>query len=186
MIRALLWLVIGAGALLVMQRNSLPYDRLTGPHPLAVAPGETGRARDLGVTFHRLETAQTLEWSGPDGAITRRETEGVWLLADVTLTAGAAPTGADALWRGATGRRYHASGRVAGAPGIVPRGAIAPGLPQRGYLAFELPPDEIAGGRLEVAPSAAPMFDRVLVMAPGAGVIVSHAVLRLNKSAVAP
>lgn len=172
-VSGMIWLAAGAAALVGLRMTMPDYRAMTGAIIVEAQSGEQASGRDFSARLYRLETAKELRWQGLGGEQSR-QTGGVWLLADIEVESHLAPAGLDAVWLGATGRRYLSSRRVQDAPGQLPRAPLQPGLPHRGFAIFELPPDEIDGGRLMLARSLAPMFDTNLSLAPPATAVLAH------------
>src|SRR5690606_21454356 len=77
-----------------------------------------------------------------------RDTSATFLVANLSITGRSESRQLEAGWVGATGRQYSQSARLEDAPRNLPSARLEPGLTDRTVAVFELPEDEIDGGRL--------------------------------------
>lgn len=143
--RPLAWLaaagiLVAAGAVVALA----PQEQWAqGPIPVAVGLGEEGTGRNIQATIHSVAVAESLEVTGEDWA---GDTEGVWVVVEVTAQNRVNPAGiqsslliGDLEFRGTDRLDY--SG--------LEQWVLVPGLPTSGPVAFEIPRD-LAGERAVV------------------------------------
>lgn len=140
----------------------------------AFRPFVTDVPRD-GVGETRLFGGQIAGWRSADrigfshfGRERLLDTQGVFLLVDLKLHARVRSTTLRATWQGASGREYAATARAENLPGAAESVMLQPGLTMSALAIFELPPDEIAGGALILAPPLNPPLDGALRLQPPA------------------
>ncbi|WP_315928473.1 hypothetical protein [Mesorhizobium sp. SP-1A] len=171
--------VLGGGMLGTMM-NTLPgYD--SSFQPFAVHSDENG------VGQGRLFTAELIGLSSA-GAVsyTRygknvvRDTSATFLVAELSISAREESRQVEAIWLGATGRQYNQSARLEDAPRVLSEARFEPGLTDRPLAVFELPDDEIAGGRLVLMARGSMLMDSAVHFAPPASAPEKQAMLRLG------
>ena len=83
------------------------------------------------------------------------DTDGEWLVIEAAAKAKLESLGLGSIeWLGPNGIRYAMSTRLTYAPGIVGSERLEPGIPRPVLMVFELPRDQIAGGKLLIAESS--------------------------------
>lgn len=134
----------GAAALAGMMLTQPDYGRATRPFVSHAGAGDWAETRLFRARLDGWRSADRVALA--DGRAL--DSAGVFLIVDMTIAGQGVSTTADALWIGASGRRYAATRRVADLPRQVMGQWFQPGLDSRATALFELPPDEIAGGAL--------------------------------------
>lgn len=167
MIRLRAILIALAGALLVaaMWATNPDYNSAIKPFVTNVRFGETGRTRLIQARFDGWHTTDRIAFS-LYGSDRLRDSEGVFLIVDLTVTGTTTSAVLDGFWIGSSGRRYAATRRANGIPRLLREVALQPGLDSRAMVVFELPPDEIAGGALSLTLLLDPMLDGTLRLIP--------------------
>ena len=142
---------VGAAALGMMM-NTVP-DYNSSFQPLAVFANDEGVGDSslFRAELKGLRTADRVVYQS-FGQEVSRDTSAVFLVAELDITGGSSSRPLQAVWRGATGRQYNQSARVENAPRDLSLRSVEPGLTDRVIAIFELPEDEIVGGRLGVMP----------------------------------
>ncbi len=93
------------------------------------------------------------------GSTRAYNTDGEWLVIEAAAKAKIESLGLAAVeWLGPNGIRYAMSKRPTYAPGIVGSERLEPGIPRPILMVFELPRDQIAGGKLLIAESSLTLF----------------------------
>ncbi len=157
--------LLGAFVLALLMASNPGYDRAFRPLTTFVPRGASGETRMFGARFEDWRTAARLVL--PAGT---RDTDGLFLIVDLTLAGTVESTMVRADWLGATGRRYAATLRAEGMPRGIDQLWLQPGLTSRGTAVFELPLDEINGGVLDLHLALDPSLEGALRLAPPAGV----------------
>lgn len=131
-----------------------PIQEFEEPHIVHAEVGEPAQLRLAQVQVDAVHVGTEFR-----GAGTLLPTEGVWVMADVTMTPTLEDVGLSYL------RMVDPQGRVFG----LTRGGETntcrvsqPGIPMTCSIAIELPTDAVPGITLEVAPTADPRYDNVL------------------------
>lgn len=153
--------IAGTGLLATMMLTNPGYQRATRPFQQAVPAGETGQTRLIGGSFDDWRTASIILTGSA-----RRDSQGVFLIAELTLSGTTTSTAIDAYWIGGSGRRYAATTRIAGLPRRLQDVRLQPGLTSHTVAIFEIPPDEIPGGAVLLTLPRDPMLDGTLRLAP--------------------
>lgn len=156
--------LFGALLLALLMASNPGYDRAFQPLTARVSSGATGETRMFGARFNGWRTADRLEL--PAGS---RDSEGVFLIVDLALSGRVELTMVRADWQGASGRSYAATMRAAGIPKGIDQVWLQPGLNSTAIAVFELPPDEIAGGALDLHLTLDPNLEGALRLAPPDG-----------------
>lgn len=163
MIRAADMATVLAGAVLLgaMMASAPDYNSVFQPFPAHAAPGEAADGRLFDARFLGGRLAQQVAFERYGTPITR-DSAGLFLIADFEVSNVTASTRIAATWRGASGRDYAATGRVEGAPGGLEARWFQPGLTDRAFAVFELPEDEVPGGRLVLTAPGVTILDSAL------------------------
>ena len=157
-----------AAALGAMMLTNPDYNRALQPFTTHVASGQTGQTRLIAGQMEGWRTADQIAFSN-FGTETRRDSEGVFLIVDMSLTGTTESTTVSASWVGSSGREYDSTTRIANVPGLLSDLWLQPGLNSRAMTVFELPPDEVAGGALRLTLRLDPDLDPSLWHGPGRG-----------------
>ncbi|UFM64765.1 hypothetical protein LOS78_13885 [Paracoccus sp. MA] len=162
-------LIVLAGAALLgaMMQSAPDYDSTVQPFRSPVAAGETGEARSFRARFTGMRLAERIAFRRY-GRDLVRDSDGLFLIAEIEAEARLASQRLDAVWQGASGRRYALSHRAEDIPRGLESRWFQPGLTDRAIAVFELPEDEVAGGALVLTGSASAVFDSALHLAPPA------------------
>ena len=139
--------VIGIAILAGLQMTNPNYNRAIKPFVTQVPQGELGTTRSFSARFDAWRTTDQIEYLRYDKP-QRRTTDGVFLIADLVLRGTSKSAALDAYWLGASGRRYVATKRIDTVPLLLRTAFTQPELDTKTFAIFELPPDEIAGGKL--------------------------------------
>lgn len=158
---------ISAAALGAMMVTNPDYNRALRPFVTHVAAGEAGQTRLIAGRVTGWRTADQVAFSDY-GTETLRDSEGVFLIVDLSLSGTTASTMVAASWIGASGREYMTTKRIANVPGQLEDLWLQPGLESKTIAFFELPPDEVAGGALRLAIRLDPDLDGTLLLDPPA------------------
>ncbi|KXF74683.1 hypothetical protein ATN84_22575 [Paramesorhizobium deserti] len=159
-------IVLVGGALLgVMMQTAPDYNSVVQPFRSHLATGETGEARSFRARFTGARLAERIAFRR-FGRDLVRDTDGVFLIAEIEAEATVASQQIGATWRGASGRDYALSRRAQGIPTGLDSRWFQPGLTDRAIAVFELPEDEIAGGEMVLTNSFNAVFDSALHLAP--------------------
>ncbi|MBK4217423.1 hypothetical protein JJJ17_15955 [Paracoccus caeni] len=169
-------LLIGGGLLAGMLATVPDYNSAVQPFTTRVAAGEVAAGRLFSARFLDARTATEIAFERY-GQTVLRETGGLFLIADFEVSDVRRSTRIEARWQGSSGREYSASKRFNWAPGDLETRWFQPGLTDRARAIFELPEDEIAGGRLILSTPAKPVLDSALYLD---GVPVSATLPRLR------
>ena len=157
--------VLSAGVLAGMLLTNPDYNSVMQPFVTRVAAGDTGQTRLFAAQITGWRTANAVEFTSL-GRPMRRDTQGTFLIVDLTLTGTRVSTQVTADWLGASGRRYQATRRIAGFPREIGDVRVQPGLPAKATAIFELPADEVAGGRLALQLGLNPVLEGTLQLTP--------------------
>ncbi|KRW93654.1 hypothetical protein [Paracoccus sp. MKU1] len=169
----MIWLgriaIVLAGAALLggMMQTAPDYNSVVQPFRHHVAAGRTGEARSFRARFTGLRLADRIAFRRY-GRDLVRDSDGVFLIAEIEAEATLASQRLDAVWQGASGRRYALSRRAEDIPRGLESRWFQPGLSNRAVAVFELPADEVAGGALVLTGSFTAVFDSALHLAPPA------------------
>lgn len=159
-------IVVGSAALLAgMMLTNPDYNSVVRPFVTKVSAGDMGETRMFAGRFDTWRTADRVSFDNLGTSVTR-DTEGVFLIVDLELSGTIRSTMVDTIWEGASKRRYASTKRVANVPRQVDQLWLQPGLSSTTFTVFELPLDEIEGGRLVVTMSYNPDLDGTLSLAP--------------------
>ncbi len=172
--------VIAAGLLAGMLLTNPDYNRAVSPFITHVASGQNGATRLVSGRFEGWRTADRIEFSDL-GKPVIRDTQGVFLMADLRLSGQMTSALMSATWVGASKRRYETTRRVQGLPRQIDQQFLQPGLESRTLAVFELPPDEIAGGSLLLSAPYDPPLEGSLMLAPPATPPEHEAIARFTE-----
>lgn len=162
--------LVGCAVLAGMMAVNPTYNRAIRPFVETAPEGAVGRTRAMSAQFVALNTADRLRFTYFGKAVTR-DTEGVFLIAEVVIEATQTSTKLRASWQGASGRIYDETTRVTNLNGQLSDQWAQPGLTVRAFAVFELPQDEISGGALLLGLPLDPPLDGKLRLMPPAGTI---------------
>ncbi|WJS86940.1 hypothetical protein [Paracoccus sp. TOH] len=181
MIRARRILIVLAGAALLgaMMQTVPDHNSVVQPFRSAVAAGGTGEARSFRARFTGLRLADRIAFRR-FGRDLVRDSNGLFLIADIEAEARLASLQLDAVWQGASGRRYALSHRAEDIPRGLESRWFQPGLINRAIAVFELPEDEVAGGALVLTSGFTAAFDSALHLAPPAGPAERQPIIRFE------
>lgn len=158
-------IAVSATALGAMMVINPDYNRALRPFVSHVTTGETGQTRLIAGQMEGWRTADQIAFS-EYGEKIQRDTDGVFLIVDMSLSGTTSSTMVAASWVGASGREYATTRRIGGVPGQLDDLWLQPGLTSKATAFFELPPDEIAGGALRLALRLDPALDGTLLLDP--------------------
>lgn len=147
------WVVAAAGAVVLgMMMNTVPnYNSSFQPAKVFADEGGVGDSSLFHAQLIGLKTAGTIAYQSFGQEISR-DTSATFLVAELTVTGRSSSRQLQAIWLGSTGRQYNQSGRLQNAPRDLSARAVEPGLTDRAIAIFELPEDEIVGGKLGLMP----------------------------------
>jgi hypothetical protein len=175
----LLVVLFGGGALGAMM-NSLPdYNSSFQPFSVEAAANGVGQGRLFTAELTGLKSAGAISFV-KNGATVIRDTSAVFLVAELTIGARRESRQVEAIWLGATGRQYSQSVRVEDAPHTLSPAWFQPGLSDKILAVFELPDDEIVGGRLALTARGDPILDSAVHFASPATAPEKQDILRLE------
>lgn len=159
--------IFGAG-LLALMLATLP-DYASTIRPFVIDAGTNGKAegRLFDARFTGWQIAKKLAFE-QSGEQVERDTAERFLIGEVEVTGKAKSTLAEAVWQGASGRKYAATKRASNAPRSLDTNWLQPGLTDKRRVVFELPEDEISGGKLILSSGGSQAFDSALHLAPPA------------------
>lgn len=166
-VKNLVIIAASAAALGAMMMTNPDYNRALRPFATHVPTGGAGQTR--------LIAGRMLDWRVADqvafstfGREMLRDSEGVFLMVDLSLSGTTSSTMIAASWIGSSGREYDTTTRITDVPGQLEDLWLQPGLNSTATAYFELPPDEIAGGALRLNLRLNPDLDGVLLLDPPA------------------
>ncbi|RMC36204.1 hypothetical protein [Paracoccus alkanivorans] len=140
--------VLAGVVLLGGMMNTKPdYNSTFQPFVTNTNPGEEGMGRLFTARITEAHIASQIEFDHW-GEQLRRDSAGVFLIVRLSASGTARSTRLTAIWLGASGRQYSVSSRVELPSSGIEYKWFQPGLFQRAVAVFELPEDEIKGGRL--------------------------------------
>ena len=174
-------LAIGVGAVaLGTMMNTVPdYNASFQPIAVSADSENLADARLFKAKLLSLKTADVISFV-QFGKEVSRDTSAVFLVAELSITGQSESRYLRAIWRGTTGRQYSQSTRTEDAPHELSGARFEPGLTDRVIAIFELPPDEIVGGRLGVLPRGVAVGDSIVHFAIADTMPEKHALLRLE------
>lgn len=159
-------LVVAASilALQAMRQTRPDYAAITSPVSVSGRMKESIATRDFKVEITGYKVARRLKYTEGDKTV-ELTTSGVWvLLAPKVEALTQTLVLSSAAWRGPNGADYLASDRGSGRIPMLTSTTINPGLPAQGVLIFEIPEDQLQGGKIRLAATRAlPIVNEVVV-----------------------
>jgi hypothetical protein len=173
--------VLFGGAMLGTMMNTLPdYDSSFQPFRVRADENGVGKGRLFTAELIGLRSAGAIAYS-QYGKEVFRDTSATFLLAELSISARQESRQVEAIWLGATGRQYNQSSRLEGAPRTLSSARFEPLLNDRPLAVFELPEDEIVGGRLVLMARGSVVMDSAVHFAPPTTVPEMQPLLRLEQ-----
>ncbi|MBB4091682.1 hypothetical protein HGG72_22535 [Ochrobactrum pecoris] len=153
-LRSAVMLCLAIAALYGMQHSTPYYSEILSPVSIKGQQGkptETSRFAVGVANVHRTRQLTT-----PGIASTRTyNTDGEWLVIEAAAKAKLESLNLMSVeWLGPNGIRYAMSKRLTNASGMIGSERLEPGIPRPVLIVFELPPDQIAGGKLLISESS--------------------------------
>ena len=172
--------VLLGGAALATMVSTVP-DYNTSFQPFAVVADEhgSGQGRNFAAELIGFRRADAISYTQFGQEVTR-DTSATFLVVDLSVTAQSESQRLFPMWLGATGRQYQQSARVEDAPRVLSEATFQPGLTDRTVVIFEVPEDEIIGGKLGLLPSGSLILDSDWHFAGPATMPDRQAMLRLE------
>lgn len=155
---------VALGLLAGMMLTNPDYNSVVRPFEVRVPPGASGQTRLIGGRITGWRTADTITLPAAGGG-QQRDTQGVFLVVDLTLFGTTESTMIRAAWIGTSGRRYDTTARASGVLRQIEDVWLQPGLESRATAVFELPPDEVAQGAILLSLRTDPPLDGTLRLA---------------------
>ncbi|MBV2143629.1 hypothetical protein KUG47_08970 [Falsochrobactrum sp. TDYN1] len=154
-------LLTGAVLLGAIMITAPDYNSVFQAFPSHASIGEIANGRMFDARFlgGRLTHRIDFEYYGRQVS---RDTEGIFLIANFEVSGVTASTQLAAKWKGASGRDYAASARFEKAPKILQSLFFQPGLTSKGFVIFEVPEDEVLGGKLILSRRGVTILDSAL------------------------
>lgn len=154
-----LMVVVFGGGFLGMMMNTLPtYDSSFQPFSVHAGENGVGEGRLFTTELTGLRLSGTVSYT-QFGKEVVRDTSATFLVAELAVSARERSQQVEAVWLGATGRRYAQSARLEDIPRALSSAWFEPGLKGKALAVFELPDDEIAGGQLVLMPRGNKLMD---------------------------
>ncbi|KAB2787987.1 hypothetical protein F9K96_18840 [Brucella anthropi] len=159
-----LMLCVAAAALYGMQHSTPYYSDIFSSVTIEGQQGKPAETSRFVVGIVNVYRTRQLTTPGI-GSTRAYNTDGEWLVIEAAAKAKIESLGLAAVeWLGPNGIRYAMSKRPTYAPGIVGSERLEPGIPRPILMVFELPRDQIAGGRLLIAESSlTPLSEQVQI-----------------------
>jgi hypothetical protein len=168
------------GAMLGTMMNTLPdYDSSFQPFAVDADGNDVGRGRLFTAELIGLRSAGAISYERY-GKNVVRDTAATFLVAELAISAREESRQVEAIWLGATGRQYNQSARLENVPHSLSQARFEPGLTDRPLAIFELPEDEIVGGRLVLMARGSMRMDSAVHFVSPASAPERQAVLRLG------
>jgi hypothetical protein len=168
------------GAMLGTMMNTLPgYDSSFQPFAVDADENGVGRGRLFTAELLGLRSAGAISYQRYGKHIVR-DTSATFLVAELSISAREESRQIEAVWLGATGRQYNQSARLEDIPRGLSRARFEPKLADRSLAIFELPNDEIAGGRLVLMARGNMRMDSAMHFASPVTAPERQAMLRLD------
>lgn len=169
------------GAMLGTMMNTLPgYDSSFQSFTVLADENGVGQGREFTAELTGLRSAGAISYA-QYGKEVVRDTSATFLVADLSLTARQESRQVEAVWIGATGRQYDQSARLEDAPRTLSSARFEPLLNDRALAVFELPDDEIVGGRLVLMARGSLIMDSTVYFAAPATLPERQPMLRLEQ-----
>lgn len=149
------WFVVGFALIVLMRRHLLDYEQQLAEVHVPVAIGQRAATDDFAVTVEGFRLARSYRVAGgdADGDAGRvLKTPGIWVAVPVTIEMLREPGFVGARLRTRDGSLYRVnSDKRPDLRGVnIAQNQMLPGLPKKGALFFEVPPEKLAGARLEL------------------------------------
>ena len=172
--------VLLGGVALGAMMNTVP-DYNSSFQPFAVFAGKdgVGQGRQFTAELTALKRADAISYTRFREDVSR-DTSATFLVAELSIAGRSESRQLEAIWLGATGRQYSQSARLEDAPRNLSSARFEPGLTDRTVAIFELPEDEIVGGRLALAPRGSMVMDSVVHFSGPAIMPENQPMLRLE------
>ncbi|PQA74788.1 hypothetical protein C3731_04055 [Brucella oryzae] len=153
-LKSAVMLCVAIAALYGMQHSTPYYSNIFSSVTVEGKQGKPVETSRFVVGIVNSYRARELTTPGT-GSTRTYDTDGEWLVIEAAAKAKIESLGlASVEWLGPNGIRYAMSSRPTLAPGIVGSERLEPGIPRPILMVFELPPDQIAGGKLLIAESS--------------------------------
>ncbi|AEC21194.1 hypothetical protein PT7_2654 [Pusillimonas sp. T7-7] len=179
-LRYVLPVVLGACIQGALMMTTPTFDSVFQPMRSTAQSGAIAQGRLHAARFSDWQTAEQLSFDRYGTTITR-DTQGIFLIVDVDILDVQESIQLTATWQGRSGRQYVQTARADGAPSTLDTRQFHPGLDDQGRAVFELPRDEIEGGKLLIARKGPNILDSELALTPTTGMAVQHSkLLRLE------
>ncbi|MBS7543999.1 hypothetical protein [Ancylobacter oerskovii] len=176
---SLVAVVLGGGMLGTMM-NTLPgYDRSFQPFSVRADDSNFGQGRLFTAELGGLRSAEAISYTQYGKDVVRR-TSATFLVVELAISAREESRQMEAIWLGATGRQYSQSARLENAPRTLSSVVFQPGLTDKALAMFELPEDEIVGGRLVLMARGNAVMDSAVYFVPPATAPEKQALLRVE------
>lgn len=175
----LLAVLLGAAALGTMMSTVPDYNSSFQPFAVYADKDGIGQGRLFTAELVGLKTAGVISYTR-FGEDVSRDTSATFLVADLSITGRSESQQLEAVWVGATGRQYGQSARLDDAPRNLSSARFEPGLTDRTVAVFEVPGDEIVGGRLGLVTRGSMVMDSAVHFAKPERMPEMQAVLRLE------
>ncbi len=157
----LMAVLLGGVALGTMMSTVPDYNSSFQPFAVFADNDGIGQGRQFVAELVKLKTAGAISYT-QFGQDVSRDTSATFLVAELSITGRLRSQQLEAIWLGATGRQYIQTARLEDAPRNLSSARFEPGLTDRAVAVFEVPEDEIVGGRLSLAPRGSMAMDSVL------------------------
>ncbi|EKF18780.1 hypothetical protein [Nitratireductor pacificus] len=168
------------GAMLGTMMNTLPgYDASLQPFVVHADENGFGQGRSFTAELRGFRSSDAISYTRYGKDIVR-DTSAIFLVAELSISARRGSQQVEAIWLGATGRQYKESTRLDGAPRILASARFEPLLNGRSLAVFELPEDEIVGGRLVLMARGSAVLDSAVHFAEPTTLPERQAMLRLE------
>jgi len=180
-VRKALPLLLGACALGAMMITTPDFNSVFQPFRTTAQSGAIAQGRLHAARFSDWQTADKLSFDRYGTTVTRN-TQGVFLIVDFDVSNIRESVRLSATWQGRSGRKYTQTARANGAPSTLDTRQFHPGLDDQGRAVFELPNDEVEGGKLLLTRKGPNILDSELALSPTAGAAIRHnAMLRMDE-----
>ena len=171
--------LLGVAALGAMISTVPDYNSSFQPFAVFADEDGIGRGRQFTAELVELKTADRISYT-QFGQDISRDTSATFLVAELSVTGQSESRQLQAVWLGATGRQYSQTARLDDAPRSLSIARFEPDLTDRTVAVFELPEDEIVGGRLGLFPRGSAIMDSAVHFPPPKTVPKSRETLRLE------
>jgi hypothetical protein len=148
------FLIFTLVALYAMQHTTPYYSDILSPVTVSGVQGKAVETSRFAVGVGNFYRAKELIIPGISGDRVYT-TEGEWLVIEAAAKAKIDSMNLMSVaWLGPNGVRYGLSGRLSTASGVIGTERFEPGIPRPTLIIFEVPSDQVRGGKLLVAESA--------------------------------